>query len=268
MTDKPRIQDDLYMSINGEWLENAVIPEDRPTTGGFSDLDQDVEKLLMKDFASFAKGEKNTDIKELESAIELYRKVLDEERRNSDGINPILPLLEEIKNLKSIDDFNKKLLDFLKADVELPFNGGVSTDMRDATKHSFCILGPNIILPDTTYYAEGHPQGQQLLQIYRYMAEQVLAFTPLSEEERKTFLDDTFAFDALVSKSVKSQVEWADYVKCYNPTPVDKVSELLQPVNLLGLLEQIYGDKGPDLLVVYDPRAIEEFKCYFNEETF
>ena len=36
---KVRIQDDLYRAVNGAWLETAVIPADRPTAGGFSDLD-------------------------------------------------------------------------------------------------------------------------------------------------------------------------------------------------------------------------------------
>ena len=62
-----RIQDDLYEAVNGEWLKTAVIPEDRPVTGGFSDLDQAVEKLLMSDFEAFAKGEKKTNIKEIKN---------------------------------------------------------------------------------------------------------------------------------------------------------------------------------------------------------
>ena len=44
--EKVRIQDDLFMAVNGEWYEKAVIPEDRASTGGFSDLDQEVEKTL------------------------------------------------------------------------------------------------------------------------------------------------------------------------------------------------------------------------------
>ena len=47
-----RIQDDLYWAVNGEWMEKAVIPDDKPTTGGFSDLDQGVEKIMMADFMS------------------------------------------------------------------------------------------------------------------------------------------------------------------------------------------------------------------------
>ena len=47
---KIRIQDDLYEAVNGEWLKTAVIPEDRPAAGGFVELDQNVEKLMMADF--------------------------------------------------------------------------------------------------------------------------------------------------------------------------------------------------------------------------
>ena len=82
-----RIQDDLYEAVNGEWLKTAVIPDDRPMTGGFSDLDQDVEKIMMADFKAFADGTKTTDIPEMKYAIELYKKVMDTERRNSE--NPI-----------------------------------------------------------------------------------------------------------------------------------------------------------------------------------
>ena len=40
-----RIQDDLYMYVNQETLENLVIPDDKPTAGGFSELSDSVEKM-------------------------------------------------------------------------------------------------------------------------------------------------------------------------------------------------------------------------------
>ena len=80
---KIRLQDDLYEYVNGEWLEKAVIPSDRPTTGGFSDLDQNVEKILMGDFKDFADGNKTTDIEEMKYAIKLYQKYIDVEKLNA-----------------------------------------------------------------------------------------------------------------------------------------------------------------------------------------
>jgi len=39
-----RLQDDFYEAINGEWEKTAVIPNDKPRTGGFSDLSDEIEE--------------------------------------------------------------------------------------------------------------------------------------------------------------------------------------------------------------------------------
>ena len=54
--EKVRIQDDLYTYVNQEWMEKAIIPEDRPTVGGFADLDKDVEKLMIGEFNSLSES--------------------------------------------------------------------------------------------------------------------------------------------------------------------------------------------------------------------
>ena len=101
-----RIQDDLYEAVNGEWLKTAVIPDDRPATGGFAVLDQEVEKTMMADFRAFAAGEKTSDIPEMHYAVALYKKVLDKERRNREGIAPALPLLDRIRAIKTVEELN------------------------------------------------------------------------------------------------------------------------------------------------------------------
>lgn len=261
-----RIQDDLYEAVNGEWLATAVIPADRPTTGGFANLAEDVEKALMADFEDFAAGKKNCDVTAMNDAIRLYKKVIDKERRNADGIQPILPLLNEIRSIKSVDELNAKAKDLMLKGMDLPFNCGVADDMQDATKHSFIVLGPDMILPDTTYYGEENPVGAQLLAVYADMAKKLLACTDLTEEEQKQYLEDAIAYDALIAKTVKSQLEWADYVKNHNPESTEEVSAQVLPFDFKGLLRAIYGDNTPDTVVVYDPRAIKELGTHFNAE--
>lgn len=262
-----RYQDDLYLAVNGEWLETAVIPDDRPTCGGFAQLDQDVEKLLMSDFKAFKNGELKTDINEMKQAVALYSKFLDVEKRNSDGIKPILPLLNKIQNIKCIDDLNKNLKELCLANVDLPINFGVEPDMKDATINSFVILGPSIILPDTSYYDDKNPAKEKLLGVYSSMAKQILAYTPLSNEEQEQYLKDTLAFDELVSKEVKSQLEWANYVQNYNQMKVSEVKDYLVDFDFEGLLASLY-DKKVEEVIVYDPKAIKNFKNYFSKDTF
>ena len=263
-----RIQDDLYEAVNGEWLKTAVIPDDRPTTGGFADLDQDVEKIMMADFRAFADGQKTSDIPEIKYAAALYRKVLDTERRNREGIAPVLPLLDAIRSIRSVGELNHAAAKLLLQGVPLPVQVAVEADMQDAAKNSFIVSGPDIILPDTTYYAEDHPAGKQLLALYSDMAARVLAFTPLSEDERKTYLDDTLAYDKLIAKKVKSRLEWSEYYKCHNPMGTDEVAAFTAPFDVRKLLKDLYGENAPGILVVYDPRAVKEMNGYFSEENF
>ena len=54
--EKVRIQDDLYMFVNGETLENLVIPDDKPTAGGFAELSDGVEKTMMGEFETMAQS--------------------------------------------------------------------------------------------------------------------------------------------------------------------------------------------------------------------
>lgn len=263
-----RIQDDLYEAVNGEWLKNAVIPSDRPVTGGPAQLAEEVERQMMADFAAFAIGEKTSDVNGMEDAIRLYRKIIDKEGRDSDGIQPIMPLLGEIKSIQTVDELNKKAKEMMLKGMDLPFSCGVTGDMQDASKHCFAVVGPDIILPDTSYYADENPAGKQLLGVYADMVKKLLAYTDLTVQEQEAYLNDTLAYDTMISKTVKSQVEWADYVKCYNPAAAEEVAAQLRPFDFKGLLASIYGENAPETVIVFDPRAIKELGTYFTEEHF
>lgn len=55
--DKSLLKDDLYQAVNGAWLKTAVIPADKSTTGGFADLADNIEKLLMADFEALLEND-------------------------------------------------------------------------------------------------------------------------------------------------------------------------------------------------------------------
>ena len=261
-----RIQDDLYEAVNGEWLKTAVIPDDRPTTGGFSQLDQDVEKIMMEDFKALAEGRKSTDIPEMKYAVALYDKVMDAERRNREGIAPILPLLEKIRSVDSPEKLNENAAELLFSGVDLPIQMFVEADMQDAEKHCFLVLGPEIILPDTTYYAEDNETGRQLLAVWADMAAKLLSYSGLSADEQKRYLEDALAFDALAAKKVKSQLEWSEYYKNHNPMDADEVASYVAPFDIKKLLAELYGENAPKTIIVYDPRAIKEMNGYYSAE--
>ncbi len=269
--EKVRIQDDLYLNVNEEKLKELVIPDDKFMAGGFAQLEEDVENIMRADFAAFSKGEKEIpeDLPEVKEAIKLYRKVLDVSKRNEEGLSPAKKYLDAVRSVSSLEDFNQRSVSLaLDYGMKMPLQYDIEPDMKDASVNAFTMQGPKMILPDTTYYAEDNETGKALLGVFSQMASQLLALTDLSEEEQKQYLEDALAFDRNVSKVSKSMLEWADYIACYNPMPLEEVKGYVKPFDLEGFLRQIYGDDVPGQIIAYDPKAVKGFNTYFNEETF
>ena len=266
MAENIRIQDNLFLHVNQEKLDQLVIPDDRPTAGGFSELHENVENTLMADFKAL---EKQGDIKDanLKKAVDLYSLAKNVKKRNNQGIKPILKDLNIIKSTTEMGLLNRRFKSFVLNQYPLPFNFGVETDMKDSNKHCVMLAGPRTILPDTTMYNPANPNKEMLLNMWKSVAFQVLSFTDLSEEEKALYLEDAMAFDAIIATLVKSSQEWSEYTKIYNPYKVNKVARLLKPFKFKRVLNQLFG-YIPETIIVADPRFLEGFASLFNEENF
>lgn len=265
--DIPRIQDDLFQHVNGEWIEKAVIPDDKPCAGGFNELAREGEELLMKEFRELSAAA-SVDDENMNKAVSLYRLCLDEKRRASDGIAPVQPLLDTISSLKDISDFNNHLVQFVEEGYPLPFKMTVETDFMDSSSYCIALFGPSVILPDSSYYKdEMAEQKKQLMPLFISMVEKLLRKTSLSEAEQAQYIKDTLAFDELIAAYVKSNEEWADYVAAYNPMQKDKAASLFGQLDLSLLISTLFTSSFENV-VITEPRYFEHFKEVFNAETF
>ena len=261
-----RIQDDLFTYVNQDKIDTLVIPDDMPVAGGFAELHDNVEKLLMDEFKEL---EKSGDIQDpnFKKAIDLYSVAKNVKKRNAQGIKPIAKDLKAIQSIKDIASLNKKLKLFVLNKYPLPFNLMIEADFKDSNKYGLGFTGPGTILPDTTMYNPANPQKDMLLNMWKGLAAQALSFTDLSDEDKALYLEDTMAFDAIIATLVKSSEEWSDYIKMYNPYKINKVNRLLAPLKFKKLLKQLLGE-APEMVCVCDPRFTANFKTLFNEENF
>lgn len=261
-----RIQDDLYTFVNQEKLDQLIIPDDKPTAGGFAELADNVEKTMMEEFKQL---EKATGIEDpnLVKAVDLYAMARNVKKRNKQGIKPIEKDLKLIQSAVDMAAFRRKLKAFYLNMLPLPFNCMVEVDFKDSNKYSLFLAGPSTILPDTTMYAPTNPNKEAMLGMWKTFAAQALAQTSLTPEEQAKYIEDTLAFDAIIATLVKSREEMSEYTKLYNPYKVGKVARLVAPIKIKTLLRQILG-VVPEVVIVTDPRFLAGFKTLFNEENY
>ena len=265
--EKIRIQDDLYTFVNQEKLNELVIPDDMPVAGGFANLATDVEKLMIGEFnamcdsASYPNGY-------LENACTLFRLAKDVKRKKKHGVKPALKNLAVLKKISTLRSLNLRAKELIFKGISLPISIAVEPNMKDTTHHCVMVSGPNVILPDASYYAEGKEQQRDsLLNLWSGFARQILAIAGHTEEEIDSLIRDTLAFDALVAKYVKSNEEWSEYVKMYNPMKTGRLAGMVKPLNLKKLLTDLFGFV-PEEIIVAEPRYFKHFKEVFNQDTF
>ena len=263
--EKIRIQDDLYTFVNQAKLDELVIPDDMPVAGGFAALSTDVEKLMIGEFNDMCKS-KTYPNEHLERACTLFELAKDVKRKKKHGVKPALKHLAILKKLGTMRSFNLHAKELTLKDIAMPLNIMVEPNMKDTTHHCVMIQGASVILPDVSYY-KNEQQRDQLLGLWSSFAKQVLAVAGHTEEQIAALLQDTLTFDALVAKYAKSQEEWSEYVKMYNPMKTGRVAGMVKPLNLKKLLADLFGFV-PEEIIVTEPRYFKNFKEIFNQDTF
>lgn len=261
-----RPQDNLYLAVNSEWLKNVKIPSDRSRIASFDNIDLDVEKKLMKDFADFADGKKEVpDVPNLKKAVELYRLARDFKKRDADGAKPIQSDLELLEGIRDFEDFNLKAPDLFKADFALPFSFDVDADMKNTKINVLQFFGGSIFLPDTTTYKTD--AATKLLAVLKKQSVNLLKMAGVDADKAAEYVENALKFDDKLSKIVKSSEEWADYPAMYNPMSIDDFEKKITNFKMDYFLKEALGEK-PDRVIVAEPRYLDHFDELINADNF
>lgn len=260
-----RLQDDFFQAVNGEWEKTAVIPDDKPVTGGFMDLHTAIEDLMLETTDAWLASDTLPSDPILANFVKFHRQVRDFETREKLGAEPVQALIDDYRNLNSFADFTKRMAEYELAGKPnlLPF--GVSPDFMDAQTNVLWAYAPHTILPDTTYYADDNNKGKELLATWRACQEALLPKLGLSEDEIKDILDKCIALDAKIAKYVLSSEEGSEYAKLYHPYAWADFKALVPELPLSEIFTSILGTE-PDKIIVPEERFWIQFAAEFYSE--
>ena len=152
-----RPQDDLFRFMNGKWLKESVIPEDRASDGAFywlyEQAEKQVKQIILDQAASNAASGSNA-----QKIGDLYNSFMDEEKIEQLGITPIAKDLAAAASFKTADEFFQILGELESRGASGLFYSYVSTDNKDSSKNIVYLGQSGLSLPDEAYYREGEYQ--------------------------------------------------------------------------------------------------------------
>lgn len=155
MNPEIRPQDDLFGHVNGHWLENEPIPDDRSSWGPFVQLVDTAEeqvKVIIQELASAASD--GSRLEDAHKIATLYASFMDEEAIAARGLAPVQPLIDEVTGLRDTRELAAFLGRFERVGGSGLFGSYIDTDDRDSDRYLFNILQGGIGLPDESYYRD------------------------------------------------------------------------------------------------------------------
>jgi len=166
-----RPQDDFFAAINGQWLRDFQIPEDKAQYASFTALHDAAEEQLH-DIVNELVAEAdlsvaaNSDSQSPATQVSiLYSDFMDTERLNEIGVAALDPVLRRIAEITSVDQLPSVFGEFDRWGLRAPVGVFVHQDNKDATQYICDIRQSGLGLPDRDFYLD--EKFTEILQQYR-----------------------------------------------------------------------------------------------------
>ena len=148
-----RVQDDLFRHVNGRWLDEAEIPEDKARYGEFIRLREEAEKHLHAIVEGLA-AEPHDEGTDEQKIADLYRDFMDTGRAEANGAEPLVPLLALVDEVRDRASLLGAVGALERAGVGGLFGSFVDTDQGDSSRYLLYLNQGGLGLPDESYYSD------------------------------------------------------------------------------------------------------------------
>lgn len=147
--DGVRPNDDLFRHVNGTWLRQVQIPEDRSGWGAFQELREDSEAAVREIINDCQAGREDTDAARI---AHLFASFMDTEAVERLGNAPLQELLAQVDEISSVSELAHFWGWSARHGIGALFDLDNDADPGNPTRYLLFVSQSGISLPDEEYY--------------------------------------------------------------------------------------------------------------------
>ncbi len=240
-------KNDFFRYVNGTWLDETTIPDDKTVWGSFNELrvqtDDDALAVLYA-----AEKNPNLDVNSDQAkAVRLFQSIMDTTSRNEQGISPLMPYLEKLEAIDNKEDLQAYLIEMTPVMGAKFFRFGVGSDAKDSNKNSAYLGAGTLGLPDRDYYIEQDQESKELRDKYLAHITKMLQFINIDKQQASKQASEILAFETKLATPMLDKVQRRDPQTTYNPTAISDLEKMVPAFDWTGYLKGI-GASGIDTI--------------------
>lgn len=167
-----RPQDDFNRYVNGGWIDRTEIPADKTRWGSFDLLRDDSDKNQRTVVEELAGAEGLTPGSEEQKVGDLYASLMDAEKINALGVEPLKPYLDDIEAISDHAGVVAAFATLRKLGIGGPFLPVIYGDSRDSSRYAVYLYQSGLGLPNRNYYLKEGEKFDEIRARYpEYMAQ-------------------------------------------------------------------------------------------------
>lgn len=262
-----RPQDDFYRYVNEKMLKNASFDYGEKSAGAsFATAQSLVEDQIKEILGDIVKGTGYAKGSEEDILKAAYERFLEYDFDNKDMPADIEQMTEEIKNVKSVEDF-------LKADAKLVRDYGVAPVLnlnvdQDTFSPSGKVISFGVMSGVAGTGFEELENGYSALNSVKTMGCNVMTASGLSKEEADEYgLEFAYLtkdiFDATDMEIVRALMQW-EYEKTLTS---DEMKEIFSNIDLMAYLKELgFDQEDCKKFSVFDEGQLKALNLLFTED--
>ena len=257
---------DFYQYANGGWLATTEIPADESRWGGFSELGDNNNKMVLA-LVDKALQMKNVDPNSDEGkVVNFFNTAMNMEKRDAQGFDVIKPMLARIEKIQNTE----QLLDYF-IEVE-KFGGGgffgvfVGSDPKDSNMNTLYLGGGNLGLPGRDFYVNTGEDDIKKRAQYVDFTTNMITMAGVSEEAARIQAERILKLETRMAESMLPKEEMRNPLNRYNPKSLAELNELAPNINWGKYLNGV-GAKGYKEIIVSQPKYMKEVNAIWETES-
>jgi putative endopeptidase len=257
-------KDDFYNYVNGTWMKNTKIPDDRSSWGGFSVLRKSTDADVLRIISNAKEFNKYSADSDQGKALSVFDSELDTIARNEAGISPLQPTLDNIASINSLEDLQTKLA--TDPAMSSPFLGiQAFGDLNNSSMNAAYLTPAGLGLPDRDYYLEMDEKSVEIREEYVNHITRMLQFLGDDEATARTSAEKILAMETQLAEPRFDKVQSRDARNFNNPRSMEEVEELMSSINMQKLLDDLGVEKEIDTMIVMQPEYTKFLNQFMTE---
>ena len=206
---------DFYEYACGGWMKKHPLPAAYSRYGSFDKLQEDNDKRINAILSELQQNtyEQGTTEQKLS---DLYKLAMDIDRRNKEGVSPVMPLIKRLEAAKSNKQLQDILLELTPYGTQEFFYAGFGADDKNATENILNIYQSGLSLGQKEYYLDTDKATTDIREAFKAHIVKMFQLFGFSKGAAAKKMQNVMKVETALAKVSRSRTELRNPEANYN----------------------------------------------------